>query len=55
MWTPPGPGTVTIQATITYHVTLWVNGYTEPQPDYTHTGPTTTYTTGELNAVNTND
>jgi len=55
MWTPPGPGTVTIQATITYHVTLWVNGFTETQPDYTFTGPATTFTTGELSAVNTNN
>lgn len=55
MWTPPGPGTVTIQATITYQVTLWVNGYLEPQPAYTFTGPTTTYNTGELTAVNTLD
>lgn len=55
MWTPPGPGTVTIQATITYRVTLWVNGFTEAQPDYTFTGPATTFDTGELNAVNTND
>ena len=55
MWTPPGPGTVTIQATITYQVTLWVNSYLEPQPSYTLTGPTTTYNTGELTAVNTLD
>jgi len=55
MWTPPGPGTVTIQATITYQVTLWVNSYLEPQPSYTLTGPTTTYNTGELTAVNTNN
>lgn len=54
MWTPPGPGTVTIQATITFRVTLWVNGFTEAQPDYTYTGPALTFRTGELNAVNTN-
>lgn len=55
MWTPPGPGTVTIQATITYDVTLWVNGFTEPQPAYTFTGPATTFEVGELSSVNTND
>ncbi|MGB8861525.1 MAG: hypothetical protein WCC60_19880 [Ilumatobacteraceae bacterium] len=54
MWTPPGPGTVTIQARLDYHVTLWANGYTEPQPDYTWTGDTTTFIAGELNIVNTN-
>ena len=53
MWTPPGPGTVTIQATITYRVTLWINGFQETQPAYTFTGPATTYNTGELAAVNT--
>jgi hypothetical protein len=55
MWTPPGPGTVTIQARIRYDVTLWVNGYQEPQPTYTYTGPVTAFDTGELTAVNTND
>jgi hypothetical protein len=55
MWTPPGPGTVTIQARITYTVTFWANGYTEPLNDYTWTSPPTTYRTGELSAVNTND
>ena len=54
-WTPPGPGQVTIQARITYTVTLWANGYTEPQPDYTWTSEPATYTTGELTAVNTNN
>ncbi|HAP75928.1 MAG TPA: hypothetical protein DCR14_07575 [Acidimicrobiaceae bacterium] len=55
MWTPPGPGTVTIQARITYTVTLWVNGYTDAMPDYTWTSPIATYVTGELTAVNTNE
>ena len=55
MWTPPGPGTVTIQARITYTVTFWANGYTEPQPDYTWTSAPTTYRSGELSTVNTNN
>ncbi len=54
MWTPPGPGTVTIQARITYTVTFWANGYTEPEPDYVWTSEPVTFTTGELAAVNTN-
>ena len=54
-WTPPGPGTVTIQARITNSVTLWVSGYTEPMPDYTWLGPPATFRVGELSAVNTND
>lgn len=54
MWTPPGPGTVTIEARITYHVTFWVTGYTEPLPDYVWTSAPVTFTTGELSAVNTN-
>ena len=54
MWTPPGPGTVTIQARITYSVTFWANGYTEPLTDYTWTSEPTTYRSGELSAVNTN-
>ena len=55
MWTPPGPGTVTIQARITYDVTFWANGYTESLPDYTWTSPQASFATGELSAVNTND
>ena len=54
-WTPPGPGTVTIQALITYTVTLWANNYTEAQPDYAWTSNPVTYDTGELAAVNTNN
>ncbi len=54
MWTPPGPGSVTIQARITYAVTFWANGYTEAQPDYVWTSPVATFDTGELAAVNTN-
>lgn len=53
MWTPPGPGTVTITARITYSITFWVNGYTEPDDDYTWTSEPTTFDTGELIAVNT--
>lgn len=54
LWTPPGAGTVSIQPRITYDVTLWVNGYHEPQPRFTWTGPSVTFATGELAAVNTN-
>jgi len=53
-WTPPGPGTVTVQARVTNTVTLWVSGYTEPMPDYTWLGPPVTFRVGELSAVNTN-
>ncbi len=54
MWTPPGPGTVTIQARITYSVTFWANGYIEPLADYIWTSTPSTYRSGELSAVNTN-
>ena len=54
-WTPPGPGTVTIQARITNTVTLWVSGYTEAMPNYTWVGPATTFRVGELSVVNTNN
>ncbi|MBI5088589.1 MAG: hypothetical protein HZB15_06950, partial [Actinobacteria bacterium] len=53
MWTPPGPGTVTITAHTTYTIVFRADGYTEPDDDYTRTSQPTTYTTGELNAVNT--
>ncbi|MBI5089445.1 MAG: hypothetical protein HZB15_11475 [Actinobacteria bacterium] len=53
MWTPPGPGTVTITARITYAVTFWAEGYSEPDADYVWTSERTTFTTGELSAVNT--
>ncbi len=53
-WTPPGPGTVTIQARITYRLTFWASGYTEPLPDYVWTSLPATFRTGELAAVNTN-
>lgn len=52
-WTPPGPGTVTITAQITYAITFWASGYTESEPDYTWTSNPTTYLTGDLTAVNT--
>lgn len=52
-WTPPGPGEVTITARITYEVTFWVSGFTEPDADYTWTSRPVTYDTGDLIAVNT--
>lgn len=52
-WTPPGPGEVTITARITYSITFWVNGFTEPDDDYVWSSAPTTYDTGELIAVNT--
>ena len=51
-WTPPGPGTVTIRARITYRVTFWANSYYEAQPDYLWSSLPTTFRTGELSAVN---
>jgi hypothetical protein len=53
-WTPPGPGSVTIRARITYRITFWANGYTESLADYPWTSLATTFRTGELAAVNTN-
>ena len=53
MWTPPGPGELTITATITYTITLWANGYTQQDTDYTWTSTPTTYHTDTLTAVNT--
>jgi hypothetical protein len=52
-WTPPGPGSVTVQARITYRISFWANGYTESLPDYVWTSAPTTFRTGELAAVNT--
>ncbi len=52
-WTPPGPGEVTITARITYSITFWANGFTEPEDDYVWTSAPTVYDTGELVAVNT--
>jgi len=52
-WTPPGPGTVTVTARVTYTVTFWVDGWTEPDEDYVWTSAPTTYRTGDLVAVNT--
>lgn len=52
-WTPPGPGSVVVQARITYRVTFWVSGYTEALPDYVWTSLPATFRTGELSAVNT--
>ncbi|MEY4173547.1 MAG: hypothetical protein RI900_712 [Actinomycetota bacterium] len=53
-WTPAGPGSVTVQARITYRVTFWANGYTESLPDYVWTSNAVVWPTGELAAVNTN-
>jgi hypothetical protein len=53
-WTPPGPGSVTIQARVVFHVTFWANGYTETLADYVWTSAPSTFRTGELAAVNTN-
>jgi hypothetical protein len=53
MWTPPGPGTVTITAQITYTITFWVDGHTRPDADYVWSSAPTTFDTGELVAVNT--
>jgi len=54
MWTPPGPGSVTIQARITYRVLFWANGFTEQLPDYVWTSAAAQFATGELSSVNTN-
>lgn len=54
MWTPPGPGSVSVQARITYRVTFWANGYNEALRDYVWTSAPAVYRTGELAAVNTN-
>ena len=53
-WTPPGPGSVSVQARITYRVTFWANGYTEALRDYVWNSAAATYRVGELAAVNTN-
>ena len=53
MWTPPGPGTLTITARITYTITFWANGYTQPDTDYTFASTPTSYRTDTLHAVNT--
>lgn len=53
-WTPPGPGSVTVQARLTYRVTFWANGWTEALPDYTWTSLPATFAVGELTVVNTN-
>lgn len=51
-WTPPGPGSVTIQARITYTVTLWTGQYSAPLDDYVWTSEPATFVTGDLIAVN---
>ena len=55
MWTPPGPGSVSIQARITYRVLFWANGFTEQLPDYQWVSPAAVFPTGELAVVNTRD
>ena len=52
MWTPPGPGNVTIQARISYTVTLWAGNFTEALDDYVWTSEPATFVTGDLTAVN---
>lgn len=54
-WTPPGPGTVLVQARITYRVSFWANAYTEQQPDYVFGSVLTPFDAGELSAVNVVD
>lgn len=51
-WTPPGPGTVTIRARVTYRITFRASGYTEIRPDYVWISEPVTIPTGELTAVN---
>jgi hypothetical protein len=53
MWTPPGPGSVTVTARIVYDLTFWVSGYTERLDDYVWSSAPATFLTGELRAVNT--
>jgi len=53
MWTPPGPGSVVVQARITYRVMFWANGYSEALRDYVWTSAPVTMRVGELAAVNT--
>ena len=54
VWTPGGPGKVTVTAHVTFAVTFWVSGATEAQPDYVWSSTPETFTVGELRAVNTN-
>jgi hypothetical protein len=54
MWTPPGPGWVTITARVTFTVTFWVSGATEAQPDYVWASAPEQFRVGELRVVNTN-
>ena len=51
-YTPSGPGTLTVQAVVTFRITFWANGYSEPAPDYVFSGPVATYRVGELSSVN---
>ena len=52
-WTPPGPGTVVVQARLTFALAFWVSGYTDSLPDYVWTSRPATFGVGELAAVNT--
>jgi hypothetical protein len=53
IWTPPGPGTVSVTARITFGITFWASGYTQAEPDYTWMSEPATFVTGDLTAVNT--
>jgi hypothetical protein len=50
--TPARRGTLTITATVTYTITYWINGYTDPLPDYAYSSTPATFTVGEIHAVN---
>lgn len=50
-WTPPGPGTATLTARVTYTVVFWVDGWTEQLADYVWTSLPVTFGVGELRAV----
>jgi hypothetical protein len=52
-WTPPGPGTVTITARTIHGVTFWADGIAVPEADYVFESLPSTFTVGELVAVNT--
>ncbi len=52
-WTPPGPGSVTVQARLSFAITFWASGYTEALADYVWTSRPSVFSVGELAAVNT--
>lgn len=51
-YTPPGPGRLTVQARLRYHLTFWASGYREPAADYVLAGPVASYAVGDLSSVN---